>query len=70
MKKKKALHPYSITIFSQQFFSTQKTNERMMAKTILRETKRGRPKKAQKTHNPKGPKRGRQDTKLFHPWPL
>jgi hypothetical protein len=31
-----------------------------MAKTILGETKRGRPKKGQKTHNLKGPKRGRE----------
>jgi hypothetical protein len=28
-----------------------------MARTIPRETKRGRPKKAQKMHNPKGPKK-------------
>jgi hypothetical protein len=31
-----------------------------MARTIPRETKRGRPKKGQKTYSPKGPKRGRE----------
>jgi hypothetical protein len=40
------------------FFYTKKPNKRMMVKTIPRETKRGRPKKGQKMHNLKGPKRG------------
>jgi hypothetical protein len=31
-----------------------------MVRTILRETKRGRPKKGQKTHNPRGLKRGKK----------
>jgi hypothetical protein len=40
--------------------TTQKTNKNMMAKTIPREIKRGRPKKGQKMLSPKGPKRGRE----------
>jgi hypothetical protein len=32
----------------------------MMARTILGATKRVRPKKGQKTHNPKGPKIGKE----------
>jgi hypothetical protein len=32
----------------------------MMARTILGKSKRGRPKKGQKTHNPKGSKRGKE----------
>jgi hypothetical protein len=37
----------------------------MMARTIQGETKRGRPKKGQRTHNPKGPKRGRELVSLM-----
>jgi hypothetical protein len=40
--------------------TTQKTNKRTMARTIPGETKRGRPKKGQKMHSPKGPKKGRE----------
>jgi hypothetical protein len=39
---------------------TQKINKRTMARTIPGETRKGRPKKGQKTHSPKGPKRGRE----------
>jgi hypothetical protein len=42
------------------YIKTQKTNKRMMARTFPGETTRGRPKKGQKTHSPKGPKRGRE----------
>jgi hypothetical protein len=50
----------------------QKTNKRVMARTILGETKRGRPKKGQNMHNPKGPKKRKRSSffcgrKLFHP---
>jgi hypothetical protein len=39
--------------------TTQKINKRTMARTIPGEKKRGRPKKGQKMHNPKGPKKGK-----------
>jgi len=48
------VHPLSFLIIQK---STQKTNKKMMAKTIPGETKRGKPKKGQKTHNLKGLKR-------------
>ncbi len=37
----------------------------MMAKTIPRETKRGRPKNRQKLHNSKGPKKGKELVSLM-----
>jgi hypothetical protein len=40
--------------------STQKTNEKMTAITILGEIKEGRPKKGQKMHGLKAPKRGKE----------
>jgi hypothetical protein len=45
--------------------TTQKTNKRTMARTIPGEKKRGRPKKGQKMHNPKGPKKRK---KITLPW--
>jgi hypothetical protein len=38
----------------------EKSNKRLMVKTITGETKRGRPKKGQKTYNPQEPKKGKE----------
>jgi hypothetical protein len=38
----------------------QKSNKRLMVGTIIRETKRGRPKKGLKTYNPQEPKKGKE----------
>ncbi len=50
--------------------TTQKTNKKMMARTIWGETKRGRPKKGQKTPNLKGPKRGRELVSFIFWWKI
>jgi hypothetical protein len=39
------------------FLLSQKSNKRLMAGTITRETKKGWPKKGQKTHSPQEPKK-------------
>jgi hypothetical protein len=44
---------------------TQKINKRTMVRTIPGETKRGRPKKGQKMHSPKGPKKGTELVSLM-----
>jgi hypothetical protein len=57
------------------FLLSQKSNKRLMAGTITRETKKGWPKKGQKTHSPQEPKKMERASpshsrKLSHPWPL